>query len=267
MQKTIHWIKEHPLVIVLVIGAGILLLLVLGGGGAPANSTATVNGPSDAAVQAAAGLQAAELQSNLGMAQVSASLTGKESDNATAIALGTINANTAQYTADLQTALGVAGVNAQESIQIAGIDSQTQLADISRQSSQDQLNATVQIAALNAKTYSDITMAQANEQIAQYQYSAAVQIAPYQTVSDLYTTLGSSGLTSLITGAEATKGAVLQLPGINVGRVGSAGGSLFGNTFGNSSAGGAFSSAFSALAGGLKSAYGFQSGGIGLGSF
>ncbi len=249
MEKTIHWIKEHPLVIVLVIGVGILLLLVFSGG-SPANSSATVNGPSDAAVNAAASLQAAQLQSNLGMAQISAQLTGKESDNSTAIALGTIGANTSMYTADLQAALGALGVHSQEDIQLAGIAAQTQLADISRQASKDQINATVAIAALNAQTYSDITNAEAQKEIAQYQYSAAVQIAPYAAISTLYTTLGPN-LEKIITGAEATKGAVLQLPGINVGRVGSAGGSLFGNTFGNSSAG----AAIAQVAG-----YGFQTG-------
>lgn len=266
MQKTIHWIKEHPLVIVLVIGAVVLFMLVFSGGGAPANSTASVNGPSDAAVNAAASLQAAQLQANLGMAQVSANLAGKESDNSTAIALGTIGANTSQYTADLQAALGIAGIHSQENIQLSGIQEQTMLADISRQSSRDQLNATVEIAALNAKTYSDITNAQANAEIARYQYTAAVQIAPYQAVSDLYTTLGSANLEKVITGAEATKGAVLQLPGINVGRVGSAGGNLFGNTIGNSSTANFIDSVMNGVSK-VTSGYGFQSGLMSLGTF
>lgn len=231
MKKVWAWIKEHPLQVVLILGALLLALLLFGGGSSSNAATAAAGGPSDAAVQAAAALQAQQLQADTANNQISAQLQAQANNNATNLSIAQLQLQGQEYSTGANAQVSLSGIQAQQAVQLAGIQSQTQLADIARQTSQDQLTATVNIAALNAGTYEAITNAQVQEQEAQYAAAVAIQTAPYVAQQSLYTTLGGDNLTKLIYGAEGTKGSTLQLPGVNAGRVGSAGGNLFGNTF------------------------------------
>lgn len=258
LQKAGHWIKEHPLAILGILGGLVVVyLLVNMSSGSGGGTTVVQSGPSDAAVQAGAAVQAAQIQAQGQVNQLNAELAAVNSNNAANIAIATLQAQVQQYTATKSADVSLSGIDAQKQVQIAGLTTQQIIAA--------QQNAT------------NVAMAQlsASVDIAKAQSIASIYNAPYQAMSDFYNAAasggvdnqGRNGLVQLIYGAEGTKGSTLILPGgIMAGRVGSAGGSLFGNQFGDSSAGGLFSQVLGAMGGmslasGSKGGYGFQTGG------
>ncbi len=263
MKKVIHWIKENPLKTALFVGVAILLLLVFGrSGGSSGQSVSGSTGTSDAAIGAAAALQAKQIDASVQNNAISASITGKQLDNATQLALASMSAEVAKYQTANQTTVALAGIAEQSQVQLAGITAQTTLADLNFKTEQARIYSNLEMANITANTYTSITNAQAARDIAGIQAQVDIATAPYTAIQTLYQTLGGDNLTKLIYGAEGTKGSTLMLPGISAGRVGSAGGTLFGNQFGDSSTKSLVDTVLTKMG-----SYGFQNGLISTGVF
>ena len=166
-KKTWVWIKTHPLYIVLGVGGLILLWLMLRGGGGGGGGGTVIQaqgsaGPSEAlqAAQISAGIQSQniEAQKELGHEQIAASLYASE-----------LGYQSKDYETMVNASVATSGIQAQENIQMAGIASQVQLADITNETTREQIHANVDMSAIAADTYKMLAGYQASEVIQSYQ--------------------------------------------------------------------------------------------------
>lgn len=187
MHKAFAWIKQHPLTLVLIIGVGILVIVLFSGDTSGTVQSAMVAaGPSDADVAASTSLAQTQVAA-------STSLTGQANQNSFQLAEDTIAANASSYNANLGAAVSLAGINAGQTVDLANIQGQVQMADI-------QNTANVQVAGIQAGVANNAIVAQETE-----------NLAPYTAINSL---AANGGLKQLTT----QKDAYLNLPGLQIGR-------------------------------------------------
>lgn len=215
-KRTVNWFKKHPMTALAIAGVTILVILLFSRGSSTSSgSTIVQGGPSDAQVQANAALQAAQISAGVQNYTTAAQLQASQNQTAAQVAVAQLQAQSQLATTQAQENVSLAGIAAQQSVQVSGLQSQVQLADIAASVNKQQIQSNVAIAQAQSQTYQSITNAQAEVQMASIKAAAAVQLAPYQAASNLYSTLGSSGLTAIIKQATTVKDAVVNLPGIS----------------------------------------------------
>lgn len=214
MHKIIEWVKQHPLesgALVLVIGVAAYLLLKGGGSSSASTSTnaaaADYYGASIQAAQIAAGQQQAQnqftlqqtaqnnglqLQSN----EVSAQLAAIQDQDAAAVSVAGLNANSNNLVTQTQADVATANIKAQQEMadtagndQLLGLqyqtDSQVKQAKIAADVQNTVTQAQVQENHDNLATVLGLVSSQNQVQIAQYDDQVQMQYANDQTAVDL----------------------------------------------------------------------------------
>lgn len=200
------WIKKHPLIVVAVIGILFILYLVstVSSGG---TTTVTDSQPSDAAVQAGAAVQIAQLQAQSGSDQLNAALSAQQSNNAASITYAGIQAQVANYQTEQSANVQTIGIQAQENVSTQGIQSQQA------------------IALANDATQVQLQQITASTQQSQIAGIVSIYNAPYNLQEAQLTALGPGGLSTAIQTAQDVKNAYLNIGGIQAGRNTNSGGS------------------------------------------
>jgi hypothetical protein len=111
-----------------IIGALVLLYVLYNSASGTAVQVAAPSGPSDAEVNAATQVQLGQLQANTANNQLGAQLTAQQNNNATAVTLAGLDAQTAHYQVEQSANVQSLGITAQENIQLAGFQTQQQIA-------------------------------------------------------------------------------------------------------------------------------------------
>jgi hypothetical protein len=199
-DKVWEWIKGHPILVALIAGALVILYLVSGSSSNAASASGGQSGPSDAAVNAAAGVQIAQIQAQAQGAQLQAGLAAANENNAANLTLASIQAQVANYQVEQAANVQIAGINAAQAVQTAGLQTQQTVA-LANDATQ------AQIASLSAATD-------------QARIKAVVDIsnAPYAVQMAQINALGPGGLASIINHAEGTKNSFVSIGGITAGR-------------------------------------------------
>lgn len=205
MHRIFEYVKEHPLTLVLVLGVGILVIVLFSGGSSGGTVVAAgAAGPDDADVAAQTALAQTQIQA-------SASLTGAANQQSFQLAEDQINANSAAYTSNLGATVSLSGIDAQKDVQLAGISSQVQIADLQNQSNLAQAQVYQSIFTSQQQTQQNQDNDAAAVAINGQNVQGSIALAPYTTID----TLANNGAIGNLTG---TKDAYLNLPGLQVGR-------------------------------------------------
>lgn len=187
MHKTWVWIKGHPLIVILGVGALILLYLVFsssgGGGGGTVVQAQGGGGTDPNELQAQTAITLAGIQAQGQSQQISAQQDVANNQIAASLAAAQIGANSQDYVAALGAAVQTSGIQSAENVSLAGIRSQVQLADISADVSSKQIAANVDMAQLASHTYEALAGYQNEQVMASYQTQRDVtQINAWQNV-------------------------------------------------------------------------------------
>lgn len=179
MDKAWHWIKEHPVVVVGIVGAIVVLYFLVGSGGSSGGTVVAQSGPTDAEVQAGAALNMAQISASVQQAGFSAQLAATQSNNNTQVQIAGLSAQVANYQTEQAANVQEAGISAQKEVSLAGIQSQ-QVISLANAATEAQIvslnNQTTQVG-YQEQTKQLQAVEGANVQIAQAYTTAQVQTA------------------------------------------------------------------------------------------
>lgn len=174
-EKTWHWIKEHPIIVMGIVGVIVLFYLLSGSSSSASSSSGGATGPSDA-------LQAAELSANVQLAGQQAAAGVANNQTAAAVTVAGINADVQKYQTEQSANVAELGITSQTEIQKAGIQSQ-------------------QVVAL-ANDATQVAIQQSTDAVRTAQINGVVAIAnaPYQVQEDTINALANANVSGVGTG-------------------------------------------------------------------
>lgn len=177
MDNAVEYVKKHPLVIGGIVAGGVVLYLLYASGG---GTTLVSTGPDASQQQLSAQLDAhsQDLQTQLQLAQITASAN---------YGIAQLSLANNEYTADANKEISLAGIGASQTVQLAGLQSQTQIASLAQQTNQLQIAAARDAALATNAVYSHLADVNANSAIEQARIGSATSIAQanfnYQTAA------------------------------------------------------------------------------------
>jgi hypothetical protein len=182
MENAWDWVKGHPVYI----AGGLAILAIIyfaysasSGSGSATTTYAGATGPTDAAVNAAASVQTAQLQLTAQTNQVNAALQANESNNAAGITIAGLQAQVATYQTEQAANVQELGITATKDIQLAGLATQTAIAQSNNDVITHQADLASSVAIANAATFAQIASLQSAENIARVNAAVTVATVPY----------------------------------------------------------------------------------------